>query len=206
MSYFFDVCVNLISTFLVFIISWLFYKLLAKNPLLSYFSKNKPSVNRHYYKLSCSPDGKDHFDTFLSNGYVAIAWPKIGDLTNLIGKSENEIRKTIREKLELKYPMKNTTTGQVAGYFYKLLSMKPKDILVLPGKNELYICQVTKGYSYSESEDSTSHRIKIDTKNGIKIPLDGTKNITPRFKKAAQNRLTLISLDDYSAQIEELIN
>jgi len=192
---------------LIYVISLSFYKLVAKKPLSSYFSKTTKVINRNYYKLSCSPEGKDYFNEFLSDSYVAIGWPQIGDLSYLIGKPEHDIREAVRQKLETTYPdMNNTHIGQVAGFFYKLLSMKPGDVLVLPGKNQIFICQVAAGYKYHSTKNPTSHRIKIDTKTGVMIPLNGSIPMTPRFKRVAQNRLTLISMDDYSEQIEDLIS
>lgn len=207
-----DLLVNLFTAFFVFLIPWTWYHMFSKIPLKGYFIKDKISVlgDRNYFKIGFKPNGLDHFKTFESESIVAIGWPEIGDLSDLIKKDENTIRDSVRAKVENKYPdiNNNITIGQIAGYFVKFLSIKEGDIIVIPRENNLYIYKVLDGYFYSvdNAKQHTSHRVKIDTKNKVIVPLNASSDISPTFKRAAQNRLTLISLNEYATQIEMLIN
>ena len=44
---------------------------------------------KKYFRLRAFPNFKDHYEDFIKHNFVALGWPKIGDLT---GKSKEEIR------------------------------------------------------------------------------------------------------------------
>lgn len=205
-----DLLVNLITALLLFLIPWVWYQYFSKIPLKGYFVKTKKNFisNRNYYKIGFSPNGEDHFENFESMGIVAIGWPKIGTLDKLVGADENTIREEVRSRIKNEYPQieSSITIGQIAGYFVKFLSIKQGDIIVTTRNQQLYIYEVTGTYSYRDVKDHTAHRIEIDTKGKTMVPLNDSSDISPKFKRAAQNRLTIISLNEYATQIEMLIN
>lgn len=207
-----DVLVNLVTAFLLFLLSKGWYHYFSKVPIRAYFSginfsKGNHAKNRNYFKIGWKPNGVDQFNDFIEQGYFAIAWPEVGDLKHLVDKSEDEIRTYIRSKLEGEIKNKNTL-GQVAGYFVRFLSIKAGDIIVTSRENHLYMYKVTERYFYSNENaiNHTAHRIKIDKKSKVIIPLSDSLDISPKFKRATQNRLTIISLNDYFEQIEMLLD
>lgn len=202
-----DILVNLTTAFLIFLISKGWYHFFSKVPIRAYFTKGEYAKNRNYFKIGWKPNGIDRFNDFIEQGYFSIAWPEVGDLNQLVDKSENEIRDYIRPKLEDQIESKNTL-GQVTGYFVKFLSIKEGDIIATSRDNQLYMYKVKKRYFYSKEniKNYTAHRIKIDKSSEVIIPFKDSLDISPKFKRATQNRLTIISLNDYSEQIELLLD
>jgi len=203
-----DILVNLVTAFFIFLIPWLWYHYFSKIPLKGYFVKTKLKVpsNRNYFKIGTKPNGTFRFPEFDSEGYFAIGWPDIGDLTEHVNDKESEIREIIHSKLEQDEPNK-TRRGQIAGYFVKFLSIKKGDVIVTSVENNLYIYTVQNSYFYSTSNipDHTAHRIKVDLNSKVIVPIRDASDISPKFKRAAQNRLTIISLNGYATQIEMLL-
>lgn len=183
----FDIIVNLISALLIFVIPLLWYYIFSKVSFKSYFTRNKRTVvpDRNYFK---------------------IAWPEVGDLTELVSKNDDIIRDAVRHKL-INSIQNKTTLGQVAGYFVRFLNIKKGDIVVTSRENRLYMYTVKKSYYYSEENERnhTSHRIEIDKKSEVILPFSEPLNISPKFKRVTQNRLTIISLNDYASQIDMLL-
>ncbi|WP_270244840.1 hypothetical protein [Lactococcus lactis] len=207
-----DVLVNLITAPLLFLLSKLWYSRFSKIPIRAYFSgakfrKGKYANNRKYFKIGWKPNGVDRFNDFLEHGYFAIAWPEVGDLKQVVDKSEQGIRTYVRSRLEGEINNK-TTLGQVTGYFVRFFSIEEGDIVVTSRENHLYMYKVKESYFYSKENavNHTAHRIKIDKKSEVIFPLSDSLDISPKFKRAAQNRLTIISLNDYSEQIELLLD
>ena len=204
----FDIIVNLISALLIFVIPLLFYYIFSKVSFKSYFTRSKRTVvpDRNYFKIGWKPNGVDRFKEFQAEGYFAIAWPEVGDLTELVSKNDDIIRDAVRHKL-INSIQNKTTLGQVAGYFVRFLNIKKGDIVVTSRENRLYMYTVKKSYYYSEENERnhTSHRIEIDKKSEVIIPFSEPLNISPKFKRVTQNRLTIISLNDYASQIDMLL-
>jgi len=202
-----DVLVNLVTAFFIFLIPWLWYQYFSKIPLKGYFVKTKIKVteNRNYFKIGVKPNAIFRFHEFDSEGYFAIGWPDVGDLTKHINADESKIRELVRSKLEEKEPNK-IRRGQISGYFVKFLSIKKGDIIITSVENSLYIYTVQSPYFYSPKHisDHTAHRIKIDKDSKVIIPIGDASDISPKFKRATQNRLTIISLNEYATQIEML--
>lgn len=132
-------------------------------------------------------------------------------------KSDDNIRTAVKEKIEkLKeennsYYSKLTPTyiSQIAGFFVKLMSMKEGDIVSIPVSGKLHLFTVSGKYKYRKDleGEKIAHSVAIDKTSEVIVDLADLDflNFTPTFKRAAQNRLTIISLNQYSTQIESLI-
>lgn len=167
---------------------------------------------RRYFKVGSKPDRENQRITdFLSNGIIAIGWPDITGLEGLVDKPSSDIRDIIAKELKEHYPKENnkTRSGQIAGYFVKLLSMKEGDIILTPVHKTLYIFEVTQPYTYKKelADKSMAHTVGINKHSVLTYQISDLSPVTfpPKFKRVFQVGLSIISLDEYSEQIEKLI-
>lgn len=231
-----DILGNVTSAAIIALVPWLWYQIFSDKPLTSIFTKVKTKraeqatlkdlkkdINiklpkqessdidlppKKYYKFLTKPNNVDRFHEFQNDGSVALGWPLLGDLTNLTDSDEETQRSRLKDLISARHPG-TKSVGLTAGYFVKLLSMKPGDILVIPHEQKLYIYQVNKTYYYDETKvkENTTHRVGIDVENGIEVDLAGTElSIAPKFKRAVHNQQTIISLQWYADEIEKIIN
>ncbi|GAP04803.1 hypothetical protein [Fructobacillus tropaeoli] len=105
--------------------------------------------------------------------------------------------------------MSDTYIGQIAGYFVKLLNMKEGDIVSIPVNGKIHLFTVSGKYKYRKDlkVEKIAHAVPIDTSSEVIVNLEELDflNSTPTFKRAVQNRSTIISLDPYAEQINSLI-
>lgn len=112
------------------------------------------------YEIRAYPAGRDLYDTFISNNFIAIGWPGTGDVSEM---EESQLKL----KLSDLYDLSGTHLSQVVSYFNKLKDMKIGDVLLIPhidvsGKT-LTIASVVKPYYYNEkySNLDCAHQVGI---------------------------------------------
>lgn len=222
---FINVSSDLITAIVILGATIFWYRFVSDSSIQDYFTEKKAQpidtltpknqnnnfVKTHYFKVGSTPDGNQRIDDFIKDGIVGIGWPLIGDLSDLVGKPENEIRDSIKDRI-LEQPdysnIKGSYLGQVAGFFYKLLSMKSGDKILVPANGTIYIFEVISGYSYREdlADKDICHTVKINVNTIKTVNIDDMSSVvySPKFKRALRNRLTIISLDQYVEQLERL--
>ncbi len=153
---------------------------------------------KNYYRVRAFPNHIDRFSDFIENNYIAIGWPAIGDITT-------NSKQDISDKLAKYYPNLNKQAlGLTTGFFTRLLSMKPKDIILIPYNNEIVvIAEVTAPYSYnSEFEGShTAHRVSIKQIKTLSV-----KELPSNLKKSVGTIATVVSLNKYGTELNQLIS
>lgn len=166
------------------------------------------NIEKNYYEIRAVLKGVDKYEDFKKNGYIAIQWSKIGDVSLL--KKEQ-----IRTELERLEPFgtnssKNeagykTTISQRTGYFERLKNIKIGDIILVPtdnGKN-VSIFEVDKPYYYDSKNVSSDSAHRIGVKGKVRV---SRSEISKSLNKSLNAMLTItkISPDKYE-EIEKLI-
>lgn len=151
-----------------------------------------------YYRVRAFPNHIDRFSDFIKNNYIAIGWPAIGDIT---AHSKQDISK----KLSQHYPdLTKRALGLTTGFFTRLLSMKPGDIILIPYKNNILVfAEVTAPYSYNSefSDLHTAHRVNI--KQLKRLPV---ADLPSNLKKSVDTIATVVSLNKYATEINQLLS
>lgn len=155
-------------------------------------------LEKNYYRVRAFPNHIDRFSDFTRNNYIAIGWPAIEDITAL---SKQDISK----KLSQNYPeLTKRALGLTTGFFTRLLSMKPGDIVLIPYKNEIIvIAEVTAPYSYNSEfkESHTAHRVDIKQLKRLAVA-----DLPSTLKKSVDTIATIVSLNKYATEINQLIS
>lgn len=155
-------------------------------------------LEKNYYRVRAFPNHIDRFSDFTRNNYIAIGWPAIEDITAL---SKQDISK----KLSQSYPeLTKRALGLTTGFFTRLLSMKPGDIVLIPYKNEIIvIAEVTAPYSYNSEfkESHTAHRVDIKQLKRLAVA-----DLPSTLKKSVDTIATVVSLNKYATEINQLIS
>lgn len=151
--------------------------------------ENTPEV----YEIRAFPNGEDHYDDFSKNGFVAIGWPKIGDVRE---KSDSDIKKILQEEYEVQ---NENTKGQILGFMRRIEKISVGSIILTPyldeGEPVIVASEVTGGYSYNPKYISqhAAHQIKIEFKATISREI--LKKEFPEFNNTLNARLTLTQID-----------
>lgn len=153
-------------------------------------------MKEQFYEIRPFPNHEDRYGEFIKNNFVAIGWPEILDISNL---SFEEIKAEIK-KLHPDYDP--TKSGQIAGFFTKLLNIKIGDIILIPYfDNEgpiVTIAKVTKPYYYDKNyyEKHMAHQLGIERITDI-----SRSEILNHYKKLNNSlnaRLTLTKINTRS--------
>jgi len=144
------------------------------------------------------PNHVDRFSEFMEGGYVSIGWPETGDVSN-------DSKEVIFQKLSKNYKELTTRAlGLTTGFFTRLLTMKKKDLILIPYDNEIVvIAEVTEPYKFYPEfiEEHTAHRVgikKLKTLKASDLPSD--------LKRSVNTIATVITLDKYAKEIDKLIS
>ena len=141
-------------------------------------------------ELRAFPNKKDKYKTFIDKEFVAIGWPKIGDITS---RNQNEIK----EKLLKKYPELEENGGyltQISTFFSRFKSLKENDLILIPYNDNnltITIASVTKTYYYDKNyfDEHMSHQV------GIKVEkIIDQKYLSSSLKNTLKARLTLTNI------------
>lgn len=155
-------------------------------------------MSRKYYRIRAFPNHQDRFADFVSEEYIGIAWPEIG---NIKDSSKENILKELSEH----YPeLTNRALALTRGFFTRLLEMSIGDIILIPyyKENLILIGEVTKPYYFEPEsiEDHTAHRVGFKEIKRLTI-----NDLSEGLKRSIDTIATVISLDRYGNIIEELI-
>lgn len=156
-------------------------------------------LKKNYYRVRAFPDQKDKFKEFMSENYIAIGWPDVGDIN---GSSKQDIS----TKLSKHYPeLNDQARGLTTGFLTRFSKMNPGDIILIPYYKEdtLVLAEVTEPYQYNDKyyASHTTHRVKIKELRRITV-----NDIPSDLKKSIDAITTLISLDKYATTIDHLIS
>lgn len=135
------------------------------------------------FQMKAKPHGHDKLDEFLSQDYVCIGWPGIGDLT---GVSKDEIRERLASKYEETGHKLGYSLGQVNAF---VNTMEENDIVLIRNKEMVHIGEVGE-YQYKEEFDNDAdglcHRRSVEW--GEVVPFSKLKTDIQGFVK---NRHTI---------------
>lgn len=178
--------------------------------------KNKRNISSDasFYKIGDSPGNEHHIADFKAKNIVSIGWPLLGDLSkfryNLYPSNilRDEVKKRINNIPEYAN-VSVTTLGQIAGYFDRFLSIKKGDIVCVPSTNgNLSIFIVTEPYHFINelTKQNMAHAIGVKIITELNIHALNPISYSPKFKRVLQNRLTIISLENYDEQMRRMLN
>lgn len=138
------------------------------------------------------PHGKLRLQEFLTQGIVAIGWPKTGDLA---GKSKSQIKEVLKEH----YPAEGYSLGQSAGIVDRFVnSLVDGDLVLVPISGAVLIGRVCAGgYKYNAAKATENegypHQQRIDWLNDKQaIP---KKLMTGRFVCSLRGRQSVFGVD-----------
>ncbi len=140
------------------------------------------------FQMKAKPHGHDRLEEFLSQDYVCIGWPGIGDLTDV---SKDEIRKRIGSKYKESGHKLGYSLGQVNAF---VNTMEEGDMVLMRNKEMVHIGKVG-AYQYKEefdnNTDGSCHRRSVEWKE--LVPFTKLKTDLQGFVK---NRHTISQFPD----------
>lgn len=167
--------------------------------------------SKTYFEFRAAPNGIDQYNRFMTDNFVAIGWPKIGDVSQIKPDSKNSQRQIIKQRLSANYPKdfkdKSIYLTQVTTFFIRLLNMREGDILLIPNLDKkdpkVTIATVSEPYHYNDTDTfmaiNSTHQIGIsgisEKKHEVQLS-DLSTSLRNRLR--AQLTITLISEDKYS--------
>lgn len=155
-------------------------------------------MNKKYFRVRAFPNHVDKFSEFIEEGFIAIGWPKIGDITN-------NSKEKITQKLSVHYPeLEDKALSLTTGFFVRLLAMKKDDIILIPYNNEIIvIAKVIDRYIYNcdFTQEHTAHRVSIEVLKEFEVA-----DLPLNLKKSINTISTVISLDKYKNEIDLLLS
>lgn len=153
---------------------------------------------KNYYRVRAFPNHVDRFSDFMKGSFVAIGWPAIKDVTAYS-------KQDISGKLAKYYPdLTGRALGLTTGFFTRLLSMKPGDIILIPYNNEIVIiAEVTETYKYVPKLADSHMAHTVNIKQLKKLPVT---DLPSNLKRSIDTIATVISLNKYVTEIDQLIS
>lgn len=146
------------------------------------------------FEVRAFPAGIDRYSKFIEEGFIAIGWASIGDLSDF---TDNDIKELVN-KSYTQYNQGKLT--QIANFFIRLKGMKPGDIILIPYISPedgpiLSIATVVKGYSYYDKyeQDDIAHQVKIRVITTISREMLAEKY--KAFNQTLNARLTITKID-----------
>lgn len=150
-------------------------------------------VDNSVYEIRAFPNGIDRYSKFTSEGFVAIGWPNIGDVTNMSLSD-------IKSKINYWYPgYQSATVTKIANFFIRLKTMRKGDILLIPYISgdgpTLTIATVAGEYAYHEqfASEHLAHQVNIKVVDVLSRE-DISQNFDA-FNRSLNARLTLTKID-----------
>lgn len=157
---------------------------------------------KQYFEVRAFPDKRDQYDTFKSLGFIAIGWPKVGDVS---GKTSTQIREELLHEYPSLQIRPKIVATQITNYFLKLIEMKVDDVILIPYKGEsVTIAKVTEPYSHKSefTSDDMTHQVGIEIIRNVNL----TK-IDKSLRNRLRARLTITRFDKiYYSEINALID
>jgi predicted Mrr-cat superfamily restriction endonuclease len=130
---------------------------------------------------------------------IAIGWPKLGDLT---GKSKEEIMNSLADQYGYEGIRLRNTAAVIDTFVNK---MSPGDWFVSPNGENIFVGEVTGGYSYDQAKeaDGDPHQRAIKWLNKEK-PIKRA-SLPESMRSSLKGWLTVTNLGDYQAVLAALL-
>ena len=163
------------------------------------------------FQIKSQPHQRERLDLFLSQGYICIGYPGIG---NLLGVSKDEIR----DRLNTKYGWIGSQLGNHLGIVNAFVHTMEKDDLVLVKENDWVHIGRVNSYKYDSSFEleGMCHRrdvkwlakVKRDTLNAEIRELLGNRSILTKYKHLYETSglEEILSVTDRKENIEGKYN
>lgn len=155
------------------------------------------NMSPRYWLLRAFPDRNDHYSVFKNEEIIGLGWANINDL------SDNNLQNLDTLFESNGYPaVSPQSMGRRVGFFKRFIQeMKIGDYVLVPdGKGEISIAIIDSSYYYKRVTKDLSHirDVKwIKTIDFYELP--------KRIQQLLSNRLTMISLDKVSKELEVII-
>lgn len=140
-----------------------------------------------YYRIGTTDGKTSYWNEMRSGGYVAIGWPKIGDLSDYEGQDKTIFKARLVEALAKEYPNTPQTIGRVANQIMSFyFNISPQDVIVsVDGEQVLGVGQAVGGYEYKEGL-AFPHTIKVEwiylAKTSLPNPREGILTTVYQYK------------------------
>jgi len=118
------------------------------------------------FQMKAKPHDHEKLNDFLTEGYVCIGWPGIGDLSH-VDKDE------LRTRLQTAYDYKGHTLGYNLGQVNSFANvMKTGDTVLIKDKETVHVGTVGNYYyekKYDNDEDGICHRRKVEWHESVAL-------------------------------------
>ncbi|MBT9718237.1 hypothetical protein [Enterococcus durans] len=151
----------------------------------------------NYWLLRAFPEQNNHYSIFKEEKVIGLGWSNLNDLTN---NDLNDLGSLFKEK---GYPAASPQSmGRRAGFFKRFIKeMKVGDYVLVPdGMGEISIGIVNSEYYYKKITKDLAH-----VRNITWVKIMNFQDFPPKIQQLLSNRLTMISLEKVSKELEILI-
>lgn len=135
------------------------------------------------FQIKTKPHGIERFNEFISENFICIGWPGIGNL-------QHENKDEIRTRLENRYNIIGHKLGNALGQVNTFVNTMKKDDVVLIGEREWAYIGIVGDYKYEQCFDNDidgmCHRRTVEWINKILI-----KDLNSSIQKLLSNRNTI---------------
>lgn len=116
-----------------------------------------------YYRIGTTDGNISYWNEMRSGGYVAIGWPKLGDLRDYEEQDKSTLKVRLVEVLEKEYPNTPQAIGRIANQILSFyFNISPQDVIVsVDGERVLGVGQAAGVYEYRDGL-AFPHIIKVD--------------------------------------------
>ncbi|MFC4559391.1 hypothetical protein ACFO3D_14430 [Virgibacillus kekensis] len=140
--------------------------------------------NVNIFQMKSKPHGKERFDDFVRDSFVAIGWPGIGDLTNV---SKDEIRERLVKKYKYKGQQLGTYLGAVNAFANTL---KKGDLVLITNRlDQVYIFEAGD-YRYEKDYDNDTDGM-CHQRSAELLKVINKADLTPEIQELLRNRGTI---------------
>lgn len=155
------------------------------------------------WMLRGKPHGQDRVDQFLDDGFIAIGYPHLGDLSK---KSADDIQHLLEENKEYNKayntPRKMAMAVSPLNRFVNDIELG--DYIIVPDEEDIYLGIVTGDYDYIEELDNDidgyPHQRKVDFKLHLK-----RYHLDEDLRNSLRATMTLANLTEHIESVEKLI-
>lgn len=159
-----------------------------------------------YWRVGTTIDDQDCWPSMQAEGFVAIGWPKLGNLAEVLqGLQDKEARQKLSGLLVERYGKEAAAAGNTAGQIFRFARvMQPGDrVVAMRGASVLGVGIVASDYSYGPDSLEQPHSRKVTWAQGV----------PPQFGQQVGLRTTVFQLGtkqmkeclEMEAAVQELI-
>lgn len=143
--------------------------ILLSRKLGIYVAQFSQSINElcgrphHYIRIETAVGSKSYWDEMYSEGYVAIGWPELGNLSKFEDMKINEMKNKIKKIYEDNYSETSQVLGRWASQVTTFLTRLNQGTIVIAadGEQVLGVGKITGNYEYLE-EKAFPHTIETE--------------------------------------------